>query len=77
MPSPPFTSNQEFNNADSFAQAFDTAWQSLGSTPSAQSLSTSEKLESVLEKVHHHPFMITCPSIAREVGEFRIRLLGL
>jgi hypothetical protein len=77
VPSSTFFSRQEFNNADSFAQAFDTAWTALFSDQVHQNLSTREKLQAVLEAVQQHPFMVSSPSLAREVGAFRIRLLGL
>lgn len=74
--SPPSGSNGErlFNNADSFAQAFDAAWlQGHG----AADLGQAEKLERILDVLADHPFCGENRDLARQVGEFRIRLLGL
>jgi len=76
LPEPP--SDRAFNNADSFAQAFDEAWSGLrqGPTPAAPETVTAV-LEAVLEQLRDHPFAAADPAMARQVGEFRIRLLGL
>ncbi|MFM7269050.1 MAG: hypothetical protein ACKOZT_10785 [Cyanobium sp.] len=76
LPEPP--SDRAFNNADSFAQAFDEAWARLrqGPTPAAPETAMAV-LEAVLEQLRDHPFAAADPAMARQVGEFRIRLLGL
>lgn len=77
MPHQPSTSNQIFNNADSFAQAFDEAWQEHSRQDPSHGLSTAEKLEAILGRVAGHPFAEADPAMARQVGAFRIRLLDL
>jgi hypothetical protein len=77
MPLPPPPSSQIFNNADSFAQAFDEAWQAHSQQDPTHGLSTAEKLETILARVADHPFAKTDPATARAVGAFRIRLLDL
>lgn len=80
MPRPAFPgaeSDRPFKNADSFAAAFDEAWQCLGRDGEAGSLSRGEKLETVLAQLSAHPFAQMDASRAREVGEFRLRLHGL
>jgi hypothetical protein len=70
-------SDRQFNNADSFAAAFDDAWRSLSQDGETERLSRVEKLEKVLSQVSEHPFAQMDASRAREVGEFRLRLHGL
>jgi len=77
MPHQPSTSNQIFNNADSFAQAFDEAWRSHSLQDPAHGLPSPEKFEAVLIRVADHPFAQSDPATARQVGAFRIRLLDL
>jgi hypothetical protein len=80
MPRSPFPgseSDRQFSNADSFAAAFDEAWQQLGCNGEAKTLSRLEKLERVLGQLNDHPFAQMDATRAREVGEFRLRLLGL
>lgn len=72
-------SDRSYNNADSFAQAFDTAWKQLSGdgpspTPADQA---AARLEVVLEQLKEHPFAASEPATARQVAEFRLRLLGL
>ena len=77
MRQPPPAAGQVFNNADSFAQAFDEAWQAHSRRSQAEPLSATEKLELILVQVADHPFIQSDPAMARQVAEFRIRLLGL
>lgn len=80
MPRPPFPgfdSDQQFSNADSFAAAFDEAWRGLDRQADGQALSRSEKLDATLSQLSQHPFAQMDAARAREVGEFRLRLLGL
>jgi hypothetical protein len=73
LPEPP--SDRLFNNADSFAQAFDEAWgrhrQRHGD------LDAEARTEIVRSEVSDHPFVLNQPEMARQVAAFRIRLLGL
>lgn len=73
LPEPP--SDRQFNNADSFAQAFDEAWQRHQKQHAA--LAADERTELVLQAVADHPFAQQQPELARQVAAFRIRLLGL
>lgn len=73
LPEPP--SDQVFNNADSFAQAFDEAWKQLSHQHGE--LSTEARTSAVLAHVGDHPFALAQPDMARQVAAFRIRLLGL
>ncbi|MEB3263826.1 MAG: hypothetical protein VKJ66_05575 [Synechococcus sp.] len=73
MPAPPPASDRMFDNADSFAQSFDDAWRALAACQG----DPTERLERALEHVREHPFMQSRPELARQVADFRIRLLGL
>ncbi|MFN5194798.1 MAG: hypothetical protein ACK5E6_10295 [Cyanobacteriota bacterium] len=75
-PPPGPSGDRLFNNADSFAQAFDAAWQQH-SRGDEGGLSQPEKLERILDDLADHPFCLHDRAMARQVGEFRIRLLGL
>ena len=66
-----------FNNADSFAIAFDEAWKKFKSDKEGDSLLPSNKLETILHELKDHPFMKDSPSMAYKVAEFRIKLLKL
>ncbi len=68
---------QVFNNADSFAQAFDEAWLAHTGSQPEQHLEPAEKLLLVLESIGDHPFLLQHRDLALQVAEFRIRLLGL
>ena len=73
----PEKAGQLFDNADSFAMVFDAAWQQLLGRADAASLSSAEKKQQALEACADHPFMLSNPSMADQVADFRIRLLGL
>ncbi len=66
----------QYNNADSFAMAFDAAWKDcdLGNN---QDINTDEKIEKAFEKIQNHPFLISNPIQSKNVALFRIKLLGL
>ena len=68
---------QVFNNADSYAMAFDEAWQEHDRRQPEHGLEQQAKLALILEQVAGHPFAQDNPTMARQVAEFRIRLLGL
>ncbi len=65
--------DRSFNNADSFAMAFDDAWRKLD----LEQKNPKDKLQVVLSELKDHPFLQDNPVKANEIGEFRIRLLGL
>lgn len=66
---------RQFNNADSFAMAFDEAWKRSVSVDGDQDVTT--RLESILIDLQGHPFMESSSELARQVAEFRLRLLNL
>tara|TARA_B100000214_G_C23443506_1_gene390359 strand:+ start:271 stop:501 length:231 start_codon:yes stop_codon:yes gene_type:complete len=65
-----------YNNADSFAMAFDSAWKGcdLGNN---KDLKIDEKIKIAFEKIHTHPFLIENPIQSKDIALFRIKLLGL
>ncbi len=69
--------NQVFNNADSYAQAFDEAWQEYDRLNPDHTLDTNAKLPLVQDQLQQHPFQQNQPERAAEVAAFRVRLLGL
>lgn len=77
MNAPSPSSDRQFSNADSFAQAFDEAWQQHNVREPNHGLSTAEKVPLILESLVDHPFAIEDPQMARQVADFRVRLLGL
>jgi hypothetical protein len=77
MPDPQPVSDRLYNNADSFAHAFDQAWHSHRDPAGDPPLERDEKLELILARIADHPFALAEPAMARQVAEFRIRLLGL
>ena len=66
----------QYNNADSFAMAFDAAWKDcdLGNN---KDISIDKKIEKAFEKIQNHPFLISNPIQSKNVALFRIKLLGL
>lgn len=72
----PFT-DRTFNNADSFAQAFDEAWKQHAQRDPHHGLDPAAKVELMLERLADHPFLQSDPDLARQVAGFRLRLLGL
>ena len=65
-----------YNNADSFAMAFDAAWNDcdLGNEKNKK---IEEKIQITFEKIKAHPFLMENPIQAKNVALFRIKLLGL
>ncbi len=65
-----------YNNADSFAMAFDEAWKdcNLGNEPD---IGLEERIKITFEKIKAHPFLIENPIKSKEIALFRIKLLGL
>ena len=70
-------SDRLFNNADSFAQAFDGAWQLHSQRHPQHGLPASDKLTLILAELAEHPFHQSQPELAEQVAQFRLRLLGL
>lgn len=80
MRQPPSLGGQQaqiFNNADSFAQAFDEAWRSHDQKQPGHGLDREAKLPLILEEVKEHPFRLSEPELSLQVAAFRLRLLGL
>ena len=65
-----------YNNADSFAIAFDAAWNdcNLGNEKDKK---IEQKIKLAFEKIKTHPFLIDNPIQAKNIALFRIKLLGL
>ncbi len=75
-----FSSNKTervFNNADSFAIAFDKEWEDQKSALNYNVNDQEENIRIVLKTLKDHPFVIHSPKEAEQVARFRIRLLGL
>ena len=70
------SSENLYNNADSFAMAFDAAWKDcdLGKN---KDIKIDEKIKIAFEKIKNHPFLISNPIQSKSVALFRIKLLGL
>ena len=77
MTAPPPSSDRQFSNADSFAQAFDEAWQHHERSEPRHGLDAAQKIPLMLDRLADHPFLLQDPGMARQVAEFRVRLLGL
>ena len=68
------SNENSYNNADSFAIAFDAAWNNCNSTNNEN---IEEKIEVTFEKIKTHPFLIENPIQSKNIALFRIKLLGL
>ena len=71
------SNNKSYNNADSFAMAFDQAWEDYSSRTSSSKKTSSEKIEIILKEMQNHPFLKDSPEMAKQIAEFRLRLLNL
>tara|TARA_B100000427_G_scaffold129664_1_gene107866 strand:- start:181 stop:411 length:231 start_codon:yes stop_codon:yes gene_type:complete len=65
-----------YNNADSFAMAFDAAWNDCD-VENDKNKKIEEKIQITFEKIKNHPFLIDDPIQAKNIAHFRIKLLGL
>ena len=65
-----------YNNADSFAMAFDAAWKDCD-LENNKDIKIEEKIEIAFSKIKNHPFLILNPIQSKNVALFRIKLLGL
>tara|TARA_Y100001968_G_C19199770_1_gene639359 strand:- start:222 stop:509 length:288 start_codon:yes stop_codon:yes gene_type:complete len=70
------SSNNHYNNADSFAIAFDAAWKDI-TLENNQAINLEKRIEITFEKIKNHPFLIKNPSQSKNIALFRIKLLGL
>tara|TARA_Y100001968_G_scaffold276483_1_gene270785 strand:- start:75 stop:296 length:222 start_codon:yes stop_codon:yes gene_type:complete len=62
-----------YNNADSFAMAFDAAWNDCD----FGNKKIEQKIQITFEKIKTHPFLMENPIQAKNIALFRIKLLGL
>ncbi len=65
-----------YNNADSFAMAFDAAWKDCD-RGNDKDIKIDEKIGIAFEKIKNHPFLIANPIKSKNIALFRIKLLGL
>ena len=65
-----------YNNADSFAMAFDGAWKNCD-LKNDTDIKIEEKIQITFEKIKTHPFLIENPIQSKKIAFFRIKLLGL
>ena len=66
-----------YNNADSFAMAFDEKWKDYSSKESRSLETKEDKINLILHELKHHPFLKNYPDKAKEIAIFRLRLLKL
>ena len=66
-----------YNNADSFAMAFDQAWKDYSSSKVKESENRENKIEIILKQIASHPFLKDYPEKAKQIAKFRLRLLNL
>jgi len=62
--------DKTYNNADSFAIAFDAEWAKIKCDDK------SKKIKKVIELLSEHPFVKSNPEMAEKIANFRINLLG-
>ena len=65
-----------YNNADSFAMAFDEAWKDCDLS-NIKDIKIDAKVEIAFENIKNHPFLISNPIQSKNIALFRIKLLGL
>ena len=70
------SNGNSYNNADSFAMAFDAAWKDCD-LANDKDIKIEEKMQITFEKIKTHPFLIENPIQSKKIAFFRIKLLGL
>ena len=70
------SNGNSYNNADSFAMAFDAAWKDCD-LENDKDIKIEEKIQITFEKIKTHPFLIKNPIQSKKIAFFRIKLLGL
>ena len=65
-----------YNNADSFAIAFDSAWKDCA-LENDKDINIEKRIKVTFEKIKTHPFLIENPIESENIAHFRIKLLGL
>jgi hypothetical protein len=73
----PIDDDRTFNNPDGFAMVFDRTWRQSAKTVEFSELSIDERIDVVIKQMEDHPFLQTEPEQARQVANFRVRLLNL
>jgi len=73
----PVNDDRQFNNADGFAMVFDPAWKECLRRGELENKSVDERIETVINHLNDHPFVQSEPTQARQVAQFRVRLLEL
>tara|TARA_B100000945_G_scaffold26540_1_gene18499 strand:- start:103 stop:333 length:231 start_codon:yes stop_codon:yes gene_type:complete len=66
----------QYNNADSFAMAFDAAWKECA-LENDKDINVEDKIQKTFSKIKTHPFLINRPIQSKDIAHFRIKLLGL
>jgi hypothetical protein len=56
---------------------FDRTWRQSAKTVEFSDLSIDERIDVVIKQMEDHPFLQTEPEQARQVANFRVRLLNL
>ena len=59
-----------YNNADSFAMAFDDEWEKI------ECDNEISKIEKVINSLSDHPFVQENQTLAKQIANFRIKSLG-
>ena len=70
------SNGNSYNNADSFAMAFDAAWKGCDLEKN-NDVNIEDKIKITFEKIKTHPFLIENPIQSKNLALFRIKLLGL
>ncbi len=70
------SSENLYNNPDSFAMVFDTAWKNCD-FGNDKDKKIEEKIDIAFEKIKTHPFLMENRLQAKNIALFRIKLLGL
>ena len=70
------SNGNSYNNADSFAMAFDEAWKDCDLEKN-NGVNIEDKIKITFEKIKTHPFLIENPIQSKNLALFRIKLLGL
>jgi hypothetical protein len=70
------SNGNSYNNADSFAMAFDAAWKNFD-LENDKDIEIEEKIQRTFEQIKTHPFLMENPIQSKEIAFFRIKLLGL
>ena len=58
-----------FNNADSFAMAFDEQWEKVNCKD------LNLKISKTIEILSDHPFVMNNPELAKKIADFRVNSL--